>query len=81
MRARGWLDKPMGMSDEQFATARARYKAGERTLMEAEELRAPAGADTQEENAEEQDADSDALAQANAALDLQERSGLYLTAQ
>ena len=74
MRARGWLDKPMGMSDEQFATARARYDAGERTLLEAEEERAP-------QNAAQADADSATDAIAQAALDLQEHAGLYLTAQ
>jgi hypothetical protein len=75
MRARGWLDKPMGMSDEQFATSRARHNAGERSLMEAEEERAPGTAD----EIESANLEADALAQA--ALSLQERSGLYLTSQ
>ena len=32
----GDLDKPLGMSEEEFAESRARYAAGERTLSEAE---------------------------------------------
>jgi len=35
-RALGDLDKPLGMSTEEFEEARARYDAGERTLSEAE---------------------------------------------
>ncbi len=35
-RALGDLDKPLGMSQEEFEDARARYDAGERTLGEAE---------------------------------------------
>ncbi|HHY58552.1 MAG TPA: hypothetical protein GYA08_24305 [Chloroflexi bacterium] len=35
-RAMGDLDKPLGMSEEEFAEARARHAAGERTLAEAE---------------------------------------------
>ena len=35
-RALGDLDKPLGMSAEEFENARARYDAGERTLGEAE---------------------------------------------
>ena len=35
-KALGDLDKPLGMSDEEFAEARARYEAGERSLAEAE---------------------------------------------
>jgi hypothetical protein len=39
-KALGDLDKPLGMSDEEFAEARARYEAGERTLAEAEQQQA-----------------------------------------
>lgn len=39
-KALGDLDKPLGMSDEEFAEARARYEAGERTLAEAERQQA-----------------------------------------
>lgn len=35
-RALGDLDKPLGMSEEEFAESRARHAAGERTLAEAE---------------------------------------------
>lgn len=35
-RAIGALERPMGMSSEEFDDARARYDAGERTLLEAE---------------------------------------------
>lgn len=77
MRARGALDKPLGMSSEQFADSRARYDAGERTLMEVEEQREAGTGNA----ASDAGLEGDALAQANAALDLQVHSGLYLTAQ
>lgn len=35
-KALGDLDKPLGMSEQEFADARARHQAGERTLAEAE---------------------------------------------
>ncbi len=64
------------MSDEQFADARARYDAGERTLMEVEEERTPiTGA------ADGAALEGEALGLANAALDLQEHAGLYITSQ
>jgi hypothetical protein len=39
LSATGRLEKPLGMSDEEFDSARARHDAGERTLLEAETAR------------------------------------------
>ncbi len=36
LNATGRLEKPLGMSDEEFDSARARHSAGERTLLQAE---------------------------------------------
>lgn len=79
MRAVGSLEKPIGMSSEEFAEARARHDAGERTLMEAQE---------ESETAEAAAAAEAALGEAlgphdllEPAMELQERAALYLTAQ
>lgn len=42
LRATGTLDKPLGLTEEEFADARARHEAGERTLMEVEDDQAAA---------------------------------------
>lgn len=77
MRAVGSLGKPMGMSNEEFADARARHQAGERTLMQAQE-------ETQAEAAAAGDASGEAMEPHDLikpALELQERAALFLTAQ
>ena len=48
-RALGDLDKPLGMSEEEFEDARARYDAGERTLSEAEAQAESASYETSED--------------------------------
>lgn len=68
-KALGDLDKPLGMSDEEFAEARARYEAGERTLAEAERQQAEqaSGADkTDAADADASAADDVDVARSNA---------------
>lgn len=68
-KALGDLDKPLGMSDEEFAEARARYEAGERTLAEAERQQAEqaSGADkTDAVDADASAADDVDVARSNA---------------
>ncbi len=68
-KALGDLDKPLGMSDEEFAEARARYEAGERTLAEAEQQQAEqaSGADkTDAADADASAADDVDVARSNA---------------
>ncbi|MCS6827854.1 MAG: hypothetical protein NZ553_14680 [Caldilinea sp.] len=55
-KALGDLDKPLGMSDEEFALARARYEAGERTLAEAEQQQATQTSDAENMEASNVDA-------------------------
>ncbi len=58
-RALGELDKPLGMSEEEFEEARARYDAGERTLGEAEaEAEAEAESEAGNPGAEQSDSPS-----------------------
>lgn len=62
-RALGDLDKPLGMSEEEFAEARARHNAGERTIAEAEADDAAESVTAADETPAEylDDLDSDAL--------------------
>ena len=39
-RALGQVDRPLGMTDEEFQELRARHEAGERSLAEAESQQA-----------------------------------------
>lgn len=78
-RATGTLEKPLGMTDEEFAEARARYEAGERTLMQAQ--------DDQAQNAEQSNAHEGGAEPmephdvTEPAIEMQQRSSLFLTAQ
>jgi hypothetical protein len=76
LRATGTLEKPIGMSDEDFADARARYEAGERTLMDAEEEQQQA-----ERDGESSDEPPEPYEVTEPAMEMQQRSSLFLTAQ
>jgi hypothetical protein len=79
MRAVGALEQPMGMSEEEFAEARARHEAGERTLMEVEEDASDAAEAAVADIASGEAPEPHALTEP--AMELQERAALYLTAQ
>ncbi len=74
-RATGTLEKPLGMSEEEFAESRARYEAGERTLMEVE---GEQEAETTGAGVEEPPEPHELT---EPAMEMQQRSSLFLTAQ
>lgn len=80
-RAMGSPDMPPGMSEEEFAEARSRYEAGERTLKEAEEEQAATVQEAPEGEAGPGADDSTPPYELTEPTTDQQRPSFYLSAQ